>query len=358
MSPPALYFSDLAGAQGRQRESAAGVCYPAAVLICGARAGDGGGMHQTDKGVAGGGDRPDEAGRGGANVADSPGGAGAASAMDGAGGGGHAPRPVPGTALREILYGAEYGIDPVVDALYCKREPEARERLRLRRAQLADPLTPLDPQSREVLSLYSYWLDWQVTRAFEPTAAWPAKQGELRAVFEQPAVTRLGEVCRHKLLIQLLVNLETPGKLSFAPERFHALLRRVPPEERHSELYYYVAGWAFRHADLPALEEAFEFFTVHADGVASDYNWQYVNLMYQILKGAAGPRDVHELLLRMSLPQEVRQFRLFILPELQRRGVLTPALAAEIEATGQRIAALPPHRPAPEAHTKHIGPDY
>jgi hypothetical protein len=263
-------------------------------------------------------------------------------------------RRVPGAAIREILDDPQQGLTRIVDALYLKDGDAARTGLALLRAELAREDCPLAPEVHEVVALYLHWLDWQVVRSFAPLEARPAKYAEVLAAFDRPAATPLGNICRCQLALQLLINQEGPENLSLGPERFHALYAAVPPAYRHSEFCYYVASWAFRHNDLQVLEDAYEFLTVHPDGMSSDYTWQYVNLMYQLLKRTVTPRDVHELLKRMQLPQELRQFERFIYPEIVRRGLLDEGMNDWLLRTRQRLEAMPPHRPHRELATKRI----
>jgi hypothetical protein len=260
----------------------------------------------------------------------------------------------PGRSITSILDDPRVAVSAVIEALYLKDEAAGKAALSRLRTQLsADTALDLTDSQREVLSLYACWLEWQLTIVFRDEDR-AAKREWLLAQLAQVQQTELGEVMRAKLELQLHINNEGPGLLSFMPDDFHAVYRRIPAEHRHGELMYYAASWAFRHRDLSVLEECFEHFTIYADGHISDYVWQYVNLMYQLMCEKAGFKDVVEHLKRMEFMHQLIQFELHIQPELERQGLLTAQLSEEIEQTRIRLELSPPHKPVPEAPTKRI----
>lgn len=259
----------------------------------------------------------------------------------------------PGQNIKAILYDARLPLGDVVAALYKKDEPAGRDALERLEQLIPDPQLALGAEEIEVLELYARWLDWQLTIVFHEEQR-DTKRDWLLEQLASAQATRLGQIMRAKLELQLHCNSEGPGHLDFTPERFHALYAQIPADERHSELMYYAASWAFRHRELPVLEDCFEHFTFHSDGHNADYVWQYVNIMYQLLRGAATARDVEEHLKRVNFLHELKQFELFILPEIERQGLLTGEVRQAIEDRRTEIASRAPQPPAPELPTKRI----
>jgi hypothetical protein len=122
--------------------------------------------------------------------------------------------------------------------------------------------------------------------------------------------------------------------------------------QRTSELWHTVANWSYHRRDRNTLGQAFEFFTVNADGWLSDYTWQHVNCMYQLVSGKAKRIDVTELLKRVTLTPQMDNFNKHIWPMVIELGLADDDLEQTRQQLTERIERDGKHVPRKEARTK------
>jgi hypothetical protein len=248
--------------------------------------------------------------------------------------------------LEPINEWLETWANPIVDCLYARDRAAAEQWLADARLALSVEDT-LDADQRKAGELKLHYFEYQINKALGDRDEWGRAFGEAIVAIGQPVETEAADVMQRILLCLLRSSGMRAGFRDFAVEEFNALFDGIPEDERTSELWHTVANWAFHRRDVENLGRAFEFFTISADGWLSDYTWQHVNCMYQLVAGKAIKKDVVELIKRITLTPQMDNFNKHIWPmviELGLRDDEVEALRQEYTDRIQREGAYVPRK--------------
>lgn len=239
----------------------------------------------------------------------------------------------------------------IVDSLYARdRELALRWLADAREALKSDD--SLNEDTRSTCELKLHYFDYQIHKALGDNQQWGSAFGEALRAVGAPVEGEAAQLMQRILLCLLRSSGMRAGFRDFAPDEFRELFDPIPEEERTSELWHMVANWAYHRRDIDALGQAFEFFTISADGWLSDYTWQHVNCMYQLVSGRARDRDVLELINRITLTPQMENFNKHIWPLVIERGLVTPELESLRAEMTDRIVRKGAYVPRKELPTK------
>jgi hypothetical protein len=239
----------------------------------------------------------------------------------------------------------------IVDSLYARDRELALRWL----ADARDALKNDDQISADVRStceLKLHYFEYQIHKALGDMQQWGNSFGEALRTVGAPVEGESSKLMQRILLCLLRSSGMRAGFRDFSPEEFRELFDEIPEDERTSELWHMVANWAYHRRDVDALGQAFEFFTISADGWLSDYTWQHVNCMYQLVSGRARDRDVLELINRITLTPQMENFNKHIWPLVIERGLATPELETMRQEMTDRIIRKGAYVPRKELPTK------
>ncbi len=152
--------------------------------------------------------------------------------------------------------------------------------------------------------------------------------------------------CARVFLMQLHTIAWRDDGITYPHSEFRANLAALPEWAFTLEAYIYIATCAFLHRDMEVLEDSFTVFMTHSDGFMADYLWQRVNMMYQLLKGAATERDVEELLCRIEHPHQWHDIERVVLPVCIAHGLCNnDSVCHALGALLYRLYSIPPQMP-------------
>ncbi|MDQ3024335.1 MAG: hypothetical protein M3R04_08150 [bacterium] len=239
----------------------------------------------------------------------------------------------------------------IVDSLYARDRDLALRWLSDARDALNSDDT-LTEDIRSTCGLKLHYFEYQVHKALGDREQWGSAFGEaLRAV--GTPVNGEGALLMQRILLCLLRSSGMrAGIRDFSPEEFREMFDEIPEDERSSELWHTVANLAYHRRDVDSLGQAFEFFTISADGWLSDYTWQHVNCMYLLVSGRASDRDVLELINRITLTPQMENFNKHSWPLVIERGLVTPELEHLRQDMTDRIIRKGAYMPRKELATK------
>jgi hypothetical protein len=208
---------------------------------------------------------------------------------------------------------------PAVQAAFRDEREQALASIERGLAGLADSDLPADLQDQ--VRVRGRYMRWQMECLGQPPAEEARLRGELIAEFEHYHGSSYAETAARAYLLQLHTLAWRDDGVPYPLARFRADVDALPEWGRTLEVYIYIATSAFLHRDREIMEDCFTMFTIHSDGFMADYLWQRVNLMYQILKGNAQPRDLEELLHRVEHPHLWNDIERVLLPACIAEGL-------------------------------------
>lgn len=239
----------------------------------------------------------------------------------------------------------------IVDSLYARDRELALRWLADARDALASD-DSISQDIRDTCGLKLHYFEYQIHKALGDREQWGAAFGEALRAVGQPVEGPMAKLTQRILLCLLRSSGMRAGFRDFSVDEFHELFDPIPEDERTSELWHMVANWAYHRRDVDALGQAFEFFTISADGWLSDYTWQHVNCMYQLVSGRARERDVLELINRITLTPQMENFNKHIWPLVIERGLATAELENLRQEMTDRIIRKGAYVPRKELPTK------
>ena len=179
---------------------------------------------------------------------------------------------------------------------------------------------------------------------------------EARRLFEQPALTLLGDLERVRRLLVILTLADHDGLDQLSKQELMALidcLHGYPDEV----VWFYAAGWAFTHGSLEILERAYLEALTDPARWMGQAKWQRINIMYLLVSGRASQRDVEETIKTLVLLPQLTEFEDFIWPKCREAGLVDEELEAMLMAKSQWIRDEKPVPSKPEPRLKHVRRD-
>lgn len=241
--------------------------------------------------------------------------------------------------------------NPIVDCLYLRDRDKAVQWLADARLALQGE-DELSADLKDACRIKLDYFAYQIDKALGTQDQWGRAFGEAIVAISRPVEGEAAVVMQCILLCLLRSSGMRAGFRDFNAEEFQELFDRIPDSERGSELWHTVANWAYHRRDIVNLEEAFAYFTISADGWLSDYTWQHVNCMYQLVSGKASHKDVHELLRRITLTPQIENFNKHIWPMVIELGLADASLEQLRMETIERITQEGGYVPRKELKTK------
>jgi hypothetical protein len=206
------------------------------------------------------------------------------------------------------------------------------------------PHSELPGDLRDQVSVRGRYLRWQVECLGLPPQEESRLRDALISELQDYHGSRYAEASARAYLLQLRALAWRDDGVPYPVADFRADLAALPEWGRTLEVYIYIATCAFLHRDREIMEECFTVFTTHSDGFMADYLWTRANLMYQLLKGTAAPRDLAEMLRRIEHPHQWTDFERVLLPACIKDGLFRDNSACA--ALGARLYEL--HATAPD----------
>lgn len=245
-------------------------------------------------------------------------------------------------------------IQPIADALYREELDEAR-RLRREASVALEQDTQLPEDVAEALGykllFVHYNLEW-----YPPSDKWtPDNYRSAMELFGQPALTRFGDLQR---LRGLLVMHFHASRDRFEPLTHEMMMGYVDQLQGYpdSEVWFYVAGWAFERGDLALLERAFEHELTDPARMMGHAKWQRINMMYQLVAGKAARIDVEQTVRSLEILPQLNEFNTVIWPRCVEAGITDDELETML---AERSAHIEASRPTArrEQRTKRVRRD-
>jgi hypothetical protein len=241
--------------------------------------------------------------------------------------------------------------EPVVNALYSRDQAAAHAALaRARELLAAEPALSEDQRTAAGLKLHYY--EYQIHKALGDRSEWRHHFEEALGRIGWPVYTPAALIMQRILLCLLRASGMRLHYCKFPAKTFHELFDGIPDEDRGAELWHSAANWAFYNRREDVLGEALAYFTVEADGWLSDYTWQHVNTMYQLVAGKAVKQDVEELLRRIKLTPQLEDLNRHIWPRIVELGLADNDVEALRQQATERVQREGDHVPRRELRTK------
>jgi hypothetical protein len=164
------------------------------------------------------------------------------------------------------------------------------------------------------------------------------------------------ERLRRRLYLQLRIILDRAGIQQLHPVEFDEAFSELQHEEHTTELWHYIASWAFLYDQADFLRQAYEFAVTRARGFEVEWTWQRVNLMWKLVCGDASRADLMWLLNQAHTEQQLQSVKKMIWQRAQRLGLIDEAvrvrfrereLEFEVEANATVGQHLRPHMANP-----------
>jgi hypothetical protein len=228
---------------------------------------------------------------------------------------------------------------PIVDELY--RDDEAAAKAALGQARLAlvqeASLTPDEKRALEYeLLLFDFFIhnsfhgDDEQAQQFEATYT---------GLLSHPPAGPLSESVQAVDLLSMLGMGARRGFIKMDEAGVDELVARVPPDHLTSNIWYYIAAWAYNELNLKYLELAYQRQMTETTGWVDDYYWMRTNLMYLLVAGRATRLDVEKTLLGYDHPRHIQDFERLFLGRCEEAGLMDDELR---ELHRRRVEELTP----------------
>ncbi|MBN2081318.1 hypothetical protein JW859_03825 [bacterium] len=211
--------------------------------------------------------------------------------------------------------------EPVVVALY-KRDRQAIIDA-IGAAQDAIISADFPDQDRECLLYQITYLEYQCQSALKDET-WMREW--LPKIFDRmakPSMIPQAEKLRRRLNLQFRMLLDQKERKMLEPPEFEQMFRLIPQEEYSTELWHYIASWAFRYSQPQYVKDAYEFAVTNAHGFNVEWSWQRVHVMWQMVTGKAKPQDLIWLIKGAEIVGHLISFKNQILPRALELGLVT-----------------------------------
>ena len=241
---------------------------------------------------------------------------------------------------------------PVVQAIYVKDENAAVSRLANARYILET--SDLSKDIKNALRYRLRYIQWQMERICQTYSQVAIHAQQACNALGLPAGGPVAEIVRNMVLVQMRTTCLRDNILPYPAEEFEVHFKAVDAAFRSLEFWHYVSTWAFLSRRQDYLGQALEVHTIHADGFMSDFLWQRINLMLQLLKGAAASVDVIELIKRIDNELQWQNVEKVIWPACQQAGLVDAKVEQRLAAQLVKIGGQPPRPPLRERATKAL----
>jgi hypothetical protein len=242
-----------------------------------------------------------------------------------------------------------------VRALFIRDRQKADNAREAARIALATSMLETDDRHAAELRLQYYKFQIAYLLGEEPEARLCFDEfGELLAT---PHRTRLAESERNRFLLLVENVADIEGWADLKQARVEELLEQIPEDSYDGELWYNIAGWAFRHRCKPLVERAFEEMTIRRKGSISDMTWKRINLMYLLLEQRAAAKDVEEYLKDITLVHAFEEFWKHIWPLIEEQGLGSEELEAYARGREKTLTEAGPNVPHQPSSTVRIRRD-
>jgi hypothetical protein len=245
-------------------------------------------------------------------------------------------------------------VQPLTRALYASRLDEARRLHQIATAALEQ--AGLAEEVQEALGYHLLFIHYNIYWQAEPAEWNPANYREVKLLFEQPALTSFGDIERVKRLMMIRYHADQDQYDLLTHESLMRLLDDLHgyPDDT---TWFYAAGWAFRHSDLPLLERAYVETLVDPARWMGQAKWQRINMMYLLAAGRATRRDVHETIKSLAILPQLLEFEGTIWPRCREADLVDAELTELLAQRAAYIREQVPLPPGREQRTKRLRRD-
>ncbi|MCB1218260.1 hypothetical protein KDL44_12775 [bacterium] len=253
---------------------------------------------------------------------------------------------------RRLLHWLSSLLRPVLDRVYtCSPELVEAEL-----EQLASQIRSgsLARQHERVLRVHLLSIEMQARMDVSGLPPTPWQLRLLLDLLEQRSPDLVCDLLLTRELLLWRLIADNSGLRPLDRGELELLLGRLEGLMEDRQLWHVLAMWAFRHGERELLARAYGIFLVNPGSSLNQALWQRVNLMYLLLDGRAGPRDVLESMRALSVHPQVVEFRRHILPRCIEAGIADESLQHALDERMESLRRRGYEWRGSEARTKSL----
>ncbi|MBN2082401.1 hypothetical protein JW859_09370 [bacterium] len=228
---------------------------------------------------------------------------------------------------------------PIVKAVYDQDFRLVQQLITQVRQRLA--ASDLDADGKQSLALRIRYVEWQAERILNPHVRAEQLNRDILAALADVDAGPISQSLACIIRLQVRSTLLRDEQADYPAVDFERDFAGVLPEMRSLEFWHYVSSWAFLKQRVDFVEQAMAEHTIHADGYMSDFLWQRINLMYQVLKGKATRQDVEEIVKRLENMFQWVNVEKVLWPALEETGLVDDEIREMLAAQLTRIRQAP-----------------
>jgi hypothetical protein len=210
--------------------------------------------------------------------------------------------------------------EPIVVALYERDRQQIIEALRAAKKQIESG--SLDPETRACLQYQVAYLEYQAIQVVRDPQLIDFNLNAMLDLLGNPGESTAAEGLRKRLYLQVRIFLDRAETIEFFPEEFEGIFKNLPENEFTTEVWHYIASWAFKHSKAEYLARAYEFAVSNARGFNVAWAWQRVHFMWQLVMGKATQHDLIWLIKRASITQQLQAIKKCFWDQARERGLI------------------------------------
>jgi len=210
--------------------------------------------------------------------------------------------------------------EPIVVALYERDRQQIVEALRAAKKQIESG--PLDEDARACLQYQVAYLTYQAKQVVQDAQPVEFDLREITNQLSNPGESKQAEGLRKRLYLQLRIFLDRSDELPLPVDEFDNLFSSLPQCEYTTEIWHYIATWAFKHQIAEYLARAYEYAVSNARGFNVAWTWQRVHFMWQLVMGKATQHDLIWLIKRASIKQQLLAVKKCFWDQAMERGLI------------------------------------
>jgi len=210
--------------------------------------------------------------------------------------------------------------EPIVVALYERDRQQIVEALRAAKKQIESG--PLDEDTRALMQFQVAYLEYQAVQVLHEPNTVGFKLDSILQLLSKPQGRQAAEGLRKKLYLQVRISLDRIDKQGLPPDEFEQLFATLDECEYTTEIWHYIASWAFKYRKAEYLARAYEFAVSNARGFNVAWTWQRVHFMWQLVMGKATQHDLIWLIKRASITQQLQAVKKCFWDQARDRGLI------------------------------------
>lgn len=247
--------------------------------------------------------------------------------------------------------------EPIVVALYERDRRQIADKLAVAKTQIAEG--KLDPAATACLRYQVAYLEYQAMLVVREPQLLAVDLESILDLLSSPGEVPAAEGLRRRLYLQVRVLLDRAGVTSLESNEFDQLFEQLPQYQHTTEVWHYIASWAFKYNRAEYLAQAYEYAVSNARGFNVAWTWQRVHFMWQLAMGKATQHDLVWLIKRAAILQQLLAIKKVFWARARENNLITDRIEVlfqqrELELSGQQSQRvnelLRPHLAAASRH--------